>query len=464
MEKEVSDVFMDKTELKERIPPQADDFEKALLGAVMQYKDAVFQVMELLKPEQFYKTAHQKIFSAICALFNKNDAIDALTVGEQLKKDGEYDNIGGGYYLTECLEQEMTFANVEYYAKVILEKAMLRSMIEISRDIMDSGYEGREDAQSLLDEAERKIMSIGEIGMKTGFENIRPILHNTMDILDKNNNRDGHLIGISSGFTKLDELTAGFQNSDLIIIAGRPSMGKTAFSLNLARYAAVEHKIAVGFFSLEMSKFQLASRLLSCEARIDSNNLRRGRLQKKEWPELAAAAGVLSDAPFFIDDTPSLSVFELRAKARRLKIEHNMGLIVVDYLQLMQGSYGKESRQQEIAEISRSLKAVAKELELPVMALSQLSRQPELRGGKRRPMLFDLRESGAIEQDADVVIFIYRPEVYDIESDENGRSTENVAEIIIGKQRNGPTGTICLTFLKNTARFENIAYEEEITI
>lgn len=455
---------MENTELKERIPPQAVEIEMAVLGTMMKYRDAVFQVMEVLKPEHFYKTANQRIYSAMCVLFNKSEAIDATLVGEQLKKQGELEAVGGAYYLTECINQEMSLANIVYHARIILEKSMLRDMIVISQNIMDASYDAREDAQTLLDNAEQKIMSIGEAGMKTGFEEISPILHDTMDVLEKYHNRQGEVIGVATGFSKLDELTAGFQNSDLIIVAGRPSMGKTAFSLNLARNAAIDNKIGVGFFSLEMSKFQLAARLLSCDARIDSNNLRRGRLSNQEWSKLSIAAGALSDAPLFIDDTASLSVFELRAKARRLKSKHDIGLLIVDYLQLMQGPAGKESRQQEISEISRSLKAVAKELDIPVVALSQLSRQPEIRGGSKRPLLSDLRESGALEQDADVVVFIYRPEVYGIETNDLGHPTENIAEIIVGKQRNGPTGTVYLTFLKDIARFESMALEEAIPI
>jgi replicative DNA helicase len=453
---------MENTDLKERIPPQAVEIEMAVLGTMMKYQEAVFQVMAVLKPEHFYKTSNQKIYSTISVLFNKSEAIDAKLVGEQLRKNGDLEAIGGAYYLTECMNQEMSLANIEYHARIILEKSMLRDMIVISQNIMDASYDAREDAQTLLDQAEQKIMSIGEAGMKSGFEEISPILHDAMEVMEKYNHRQGEVIGVATGFTKLDELTAGFQNSDLIIIAGRPSMGKTAFSLNMARNAAIDNKIGVGFFSLEMSKFQLASRLLSSDARINSNNLRRGRLSNQEWSKLSLAAGALSDAPLFIDDTASLSVFELRAKARRLKSKHNIGLLIVDYLQLMRGPAGKESRQQEISEISRSLKAVAKELDIPVVALSQLSRQPEMRGGEnKRPILSDLRESGALEQDADVVVFIYREEAYISDKNDLDSSIENVAEIIIGKQRNGPTGTVKLTFLKDIVRFENMAHEEE---
>jgi len=455
---------MDDSGLKERIPPQAVDIEMSVLGAMMLNKDAVYRTMEVLQEEHFYKTAHQRIFNAMSVLFAQNQAIDLITVSEQLKKDNRLEEVGGTYYLTECTNQVTSTANVEYHARIVLEKSILRSLISISGEITESSYEAREDAQTLLDKAEQKIFGIGEKGLKTGFEKISPILHETMDVLEKYHRREGKVIGIPTDFAILDELTAGFQKSDLIIIAGRPSMGKTAFSLNIARNAAVNEKIGVGFFSLEMSKFQLATRLLSCETRIDSNKLRKGKLNKDEWARLGLAAGVLAEAPLFIDDTASLSIFELRAKGRRLKMEHDIQMLIVDYLQLMQGPAGKDSRQQEISEISRSLKAVAKELDIPVVALSQLSRQPEIRGGKRKPMLSDLRESGALEQDADLVIFIYRPEMYELETDEQGRSTENIAEIIVGKQRNGPTGTVRLAFLKDYARFENLALEEAIPI
>lgn len=456
---------MDDSGLKERIPPQAVDIEMAVLGAMMLDKDAVYRTMEVLQEEHLYKTAHQRIFNAMSVLFAQNQVIDLITVSEQLKKDNRLEEVGGTYYLTECTNQVTSTANVEYHARIVLEKSILRSLISISGEITEASYEAREDAQTLLDRAEQKIFGIAEKGLKTGFEKISPILHETMDVLEKYHRREGKVIGIPTEFTILDELTAGFQKSDLIIIAGRPSMGKTAFSLNIARNAAVNEKIGVGFFSLEMSKFQLATRLLSCETRIDSNKLRKGKLNKDEWARLGLAAGALAEAPLFIDDTASLSIFELRAKGRRLKMEHDIQMLVVDYLQLMRGPAGKDSRQQEISEISRSLKAVAKELDVPVVALSQLSRQPEIRGGgNRRPLLSDLRESGALEQDADLVIFIYRPEMYGIEADEQGRSTENIAEIIVGKQRNGPTGTIRLAFLKDYARFENLALEEAIPI
>jgi len=456
---------MDDRGLKERIPPQAVDIEMAVLGAMMLDKDAVYRTMEVLQEEHLYKTAHQRIFNAMSVLFAQNQVIDLITVSEQLKKDNRLEEVGGTYYLTECTNQVTSTANVEYHARIVLEKSILRSLISISGEITEASYEAREDAQTLLDRAEQKIFGIGEKGLKTGFEKISPILHETMDVLEKYHRREGKVIGIPTEFTILDELTAGFQKSDLIIIAGRPSMGKTAFSLNIARNAAVNEKIGVGFFSLEMSKFQLATRLLSFETRIDSNKLRKGKLNKDEWGRLGLAAGVLAEAPLFIDDTASLSIFELRAKGRRLKMEHDIQMLVVDYLQLMRGPAGKDSRQQEISEISRSLKAVAKELDVPVVALSQLSRQPEIRGGgNRRPLLSDLRESGALEQDADLVIFIYRPEMYSIETDEQGRPTENIAEIIVGKQRNGPTGTIRLAFLKDYARFENLALEEAIPV
>ena len=321
---------MEDNGLKERIPPQDVDIEMAVLGAMMQESNAVFSTMELLKEDHFYKTAHQRIFHAMNVLLTRNEAIDLITVTEQLKKDEKLEEIGGAYYLTECTNRVTSTANVEYHAKIVLEKAMLRSMISIASEITKESYEAREDDRSLLDKAEQKIFHISEIGLKAGFEKISPILHDSLEVLESYSKRKGKVIGVPSGFTKLDELTAGFQKSDLIIIAGRPSMGKTAFVLNVARNAAVSDKIGVGFFSLEMSKFQLATRLLSCETRIDSNKLRRGRMDNKEWNKLTIAAGALAETPIFIDYTASLSILELRSKARRLKLEHNNQLLVID--------------------------------------------------------------------------------------------------------------------------------------
>ncbi|MFC1564516.1 replicative DNA helicase [candidate division KSB1 bacterium] len=456
---------MENSEIKERIPPQSVELEMAVIGAMMIESDAAIKTFEILHEDNFYKTAHQKIFKAMKKLSEDDQAIDLMTVTEQLKKIGKLEEIGGSYYLTECINQVTTAANVEYHARIILEKAILRGLISIASEISEEGYEAREDAISILDKAEQRIFSISQDRLKEGFESISPILHETVDIIEKYQKRQGDVIGVPSGFAKLDELTAGFQKADLIIIAGRPSMGKTALALNIARHAAFGKKFPVGFFSLEMSKFQLAMRLISSEAKIDSKKLRTGRLSNEEMRKVAMAANGLSEAPLFIDDSASLTYFELKSKARRLKKEHDLQMIIVDYLQLMRSTDKIQNREQQISEISRNLKGVAKELNIPVVALSQLSRAPETRGEKKRPMLSDLRESGAIEQDADVVLFVYRPEMYEIKSVTRGEreiESENLAEIIIGKQRNGPIGTIDLTFLKDVGRFETMAYEEDI--
>jgi len=449
--------------LREHIPPQAIEIEMAVIGSMMLSKEAVYRTMEVLPGGQFfYKTAHQHIYDAMIELNNKNQAIDLITVTEELKKERRLEEVGGSFYLTECLNQVTSAANVEYHARIVLEKALLRNMIEVASEITEASYEAREDALTLLDKAEQKLFGLSRHRLKQGFENIDTIMHDAVEILEKYQQRKGGVIGVPTGFKLLDELTAGFQNSELIVIAGRPSMGKTAFSLSIALNACIEHNIGVGFFSLEMSKFQLATRLLSLRTRLELNKLRSGRLNREDMQKMVLAAGNIYEIPFYIDDSPSLTIFEMRAKARRLKKEKDVGMIVVDYLQLMQGTTGSDSRQQEISEISRSLKALSKELDLPVVALSQLSRAPEIRGGNRKPMLSDLRESGAIEQDADVVLFIYRAEYYNVTEDESGKPTTNIAEIIIGKQRNGPTGTVRLAFLKESARFEALAYEDEL--
>jgi len=448
-------------EIRERIPPQAVEIEMAVVGSMMLDKEAVYRAMEVLPgAEYFYKTANQRIYDAMIELNAKDQAIDLITVTEQLRQDGKLEEVGGSYYLTECINQVTSAANVEYHARIVLEKALLRNMITIANDISESSYNAQEDALTLLDRAEQKIFNISQHRLRQGFEPISDIMHDTIGIIERYQQRKGDVIGVPTGYVQLDELTSGFQNSELVIIAGRPSMGKTAFSLCAAANSCARG-VPVGFFSLEMSKSQLCMRLLAIQSHLNLGKIRGAKLSKKDMQDIVIAAGQISDLPIYIDDTAGLSIFEMRAKARRLKTEKNIGLIVVDYLQLMKGPSRVESRQQEISEISRSLKALAKELELPVVALSQLSRAPEIRGGSRRPMLSDLRESGAIEQDADLVIFIYRPEVYKEEVDEQGRSTENLAEIIIGKQRNGPTGTVSLAFIKESARFETLTFDEE---
>ena len=444
-----------------RLPPQAPELESAVLGAMMMEKEAVYKVFELIDESCFYKEAHRIIFSAMRALFERNEAVDVLTVSESLKKKSLLEKAGGTYYLTECVNQVTTAANVEYHTKVILEKALLRKLIEAATKIAADGYAGNEEAYELLDRAEQLIFEISEEKLRKGFVELKPLLHGVFEQIDKFSKRKGYVTGVPTGFVEIDQQTSGFQNADLIIIAGRPSMGKTAFCLNIARNVAIDHNIPVGMFSLEMADHQVAMRLLCTEARVSSHEVKTGRVKSDHWQRLSMSVGSLSEAPIYIDDSGSLSILELRSKARRLKVEKNVGLIIVDYLQLIRGSYGSESRQQEISFISRSLKALAKELNLPVVALSQLSRAVEKRGENKRPILSDLRESGAIEQDADVVMFIHRPSMYPGYKEEE----ENLAEIIIAKQRNGPIGNVKLSFLKEFACFETLEhYRTEVPV
>ena len=445
-----------------RLPPQAPEFESAVLGAVMQSKDAVYKVIELLDESCFYKESHRKIFSAVVSLFEKNEAVDILTVSEELKRRDLLDKVGGTYYLSECINQVTTAANVEFHAKIVLEKSLLRKLIAATTKITTEGYEENEEAFDLLDRAEQMIFEISENRQRKGFTNVKPVLHDAFEMIDSYHKRKGFVTGVASGFDSLDKLTSGFQNSDLIIIAGRPSCGKTALGLNIARNAAVDDKVPVGIFSLEMAELQIGIRLLCSEAGVSSHSVRTGNIPDDQWAELSDSVGALSESPIFIDDSGTLGILELRSKARRLKLENDIGLLVVDYLQLLKGTYKTESRQQEISLISRSLKALAKELNIPVIALSQLSRAIEKREiEERKPILSDLRESGAIEQDADVVIFIHRPEQY------IGCKKEDIgkAEIIIGKQRNGPIGSIKLAFVKNLAKFGELEpYRTEIPV
>ncbi len=445
----------------DRVPPQSLDAEVAVLGSMMIDNDCIGRVVEILETSHFYRTSHKKIFSAAVSLYERNEPVDLITLSEELKRQNILEEIGGTYYLTELAESIPSSANVEYHARIVLEKYLLRKLIEEAAGIAKDCYEAGEDVYHIIDRSEQRIFGLSEKRLRQTFQHIAPIMHDAFETIEQFHQRKGVVTGIPTGFTKLDELTSGFQPSELIIIAGRPSMGKTALSLNIARNVAVDSKMPVGIFSLEMSKRQLALRLLCAEARVDAHGVRTGRLADDEWQKLSMCVGILTEAPLFIDDTPGMSVLELRAKARRLKKEKDVKLIIIDYLQLMEGPRNAESRQQEISLISRSLKGLAKELDVPVVALSQLSRAVEVRGGDRRPMLSDLRESGAIEQDADVVLFIYRPEFYGKKIDNQGNSLEGKAEVIIGKQRNGPVGTVHLNFVKRWARFENPISEEE---
>jgi replicative DNA helicase len=436
-----------------RVPPQAVDIEMAVLGAMLLEKEAIAKALEVLDETAFYKPAHISIFKAMIGLFERSEPVDLITLSEELRRRGELEKIGGEYYLTELTTKVTSAANVEYHAHIVLEKALMRQLIATSSEAINRAYSDTEDALDLLDQAEQRIFDISEQRMKKTFISMNTAVHSTMELLQGIHGKHNGVTGVPSGFSDLDNLTGGFQKSDLIIVAGRPSQGKTALVLSIARNAAVLHDKSVGFFSLEMSSQQLVMRLICAEARVDAHKVRTGRLPEDEWRKLSTSVGRLYKAKIFIDDTPALGILELRAKARRLKAEHNIDFIVVDYLQLMQGPKAAQSREQEISAISRSLKALAKEINVPVLALSQLNRAVENRSDKR-PALADLRESGAIEQDADVVMFVHRPEMYGIQ-EEGGEPTEGLAQIIVGKQRNGPTDTVKLSFIKQYARFEN---------
>ena len=436
------------------VQPHSDEAETAVLGSMLASKEAVSKTIQWLTPEHFYKDSNSKIFSTMLYLFDKGDPIDTVSVIDILKKNKNLDAVGGTYYITGLIESVPTTAHAERYAKIVLEKALLRKLISLSHDIAKEAYDDSQEIGDILDTVEQSIFSITQNRLKGGFTHIDPILVETFEKLEKISSKKGSVIGVPSGLLDLDDLTSGFQEGDLIIIAGRPGMGKTALALSMLRNAALDGNVGVGMFSLEMANHQLAMRLLCAEARVDSHFVRTGNLPKTHWKNLSLSVGSLAEAPVFLDDTPALTVLELRAKARRLKAEHNIGMIIVDYLQLMQGPRGVESRQQEISVISRSLKALAKELKIPVVALSQLSRAVEQRTEKR-PQLSDLRESGAIEQDADVVLFLYRPWVYSQEDEDEGK-----AEIIVSKQRNGPTGIVQASFISKYARFENLSQAE----
>ncbi len=438
-----------------RVPPQAQDVEMAVLGAMLLEKEAIARTLEIIDETAFYKPAHQTIFKALISLFEKNEAADSITVVEELRRMGELDKVGGPLYISDLTMRVTSAGNVEYHAKIVLEKALLRNLISASSEITSRAFNEHDDALDLLDEAENKIFQISEKRMKKSFVPMKEAMFSTMEMLESIHGKHSGVTGVPTGFTALDNMTGGFQQSDLIIVAARPSMGKTAFVLSLARNAAVDHSKPIGFFSLEMSSQQLVMRLICAEARVDAHSVRTGRLPEDQWRQLSTRIGKLYNAKIFIDDTPALSILELRAKARRLKAEHDISMIVIDYLQLMQGPKNAQSREQEISQISRSLKALAKEINIPVIALSQLNRAVEASTDKR-PTLANLRESGAIEQDADVVLFIHRPEKYGLTKDD-GSSAEGIAEIIIGKQRNGPVGEVELAFINQYARFENLA-------
>ena len=438
------------------LQPQSIEAELAVLGAMLSSKDAISKALQWLRSHHFYKESHSKIFLVMSDLFEKGEPIDTISVINKLKKNKQIDNVGGAYFITGLVESVPTAANVESYAKIVLEKFMLRELIRASHELSKDAYNDRQDVGEILDAAEQTIFSITQDRLRGGFMPIEGILHDTFKNLDRIASNPGSVTGVASGLIDLDEITSGFQKGDLVIIAGRPSMGKTALALSVMRNAAIDFKVPVGMFSLEMANHQLAQRLLCAEGRVDSHLVRTGKLPKNQWKNLSLAVGSLAEAEIYLDDTPAITVLELRAKARRLKAEKNLGLIIIDYLQLMQGPRNIESRQQEISNISRSLKALAKELDVPVIALSQLSRAVEQRSD-HRPQLSDLRESGAIEQDADVVIFLYRSWVYSREEEDKGK-----AQAIVAKQRNGPIGTVNLSFIDRFARFESISAFEEL--
>lgn len=433
-----------------KVPPQNLEAEQAVLGAMMLEPEAGSSVFEILQPDDFYRDNHRLIFSAVQDLAEKGDPVDLVSVAEVLRRQGRLEQVGGITTIAEIARSVPSAANVEYYARLVSEKALLRRLIRATSSIMERGYEPGEEAHSLLEEAERLILDLSRQRVKEGFTVIRDVLLDTFEKIEYLYANKGNLTGVPTFFTELDRMTSGWQPSDLVIIAARPSMGKTAIVLNMAQNASVRAKVPVGIFSLEMSKEQLVQRMLCGEAMVDQQRVRTGELLDSDWPKLTRAVGPLSEAPIFIDDTVGISLAELRSKARRLKTEHNLGMIVIDYLQLLSVGKKSESRQQEVAQISRSLKGIARELKVPVIALSQLNRGVEQRQDKR-PIMSDLLESGAIEADADVISFIYRDEYYHPESEKKG-----IAELIIAKHRNGPVGTVELGFLKEFTKFVNL--------
>lgn len=444
-----------------KLPPQATDLEEAVLGALMLEKDALSSVIDILNPEVFYRDNHKKIFNAIRILFEKTSPVDILTVTAQLRQQGELEMIGGAYYITELTNRVASAANIEYHSRIIIQKFIQRELIRISTEVINSAYEDTTDVLDLLDKAEKNLFDIAQNNLRRDSRKMDDLLHETLKEIEALKDKKDGLTGVASGFTDLDRMTSGWQKSDLVILAARPAMGKTAFVLSCARNAAVDFHKPVVVFSLEMSSVQLVNRLISGETEIEQEKIRKGTLEEWEWQQIHSKIGRLEQAPLIIDDTPALNIFEFRAKCRRLKAQHDIQLIIIDYLQLMQGKgadgKGGGNREQEIGSISRALKSVAKELNVPVIALSQLSRAVETRpGGSKRPMLSDLRESGSIEQDADMVLFLYRPEYYGLDVDEDNNPTQGVGEVIIAKHRNGETGRVRLKFVGKYVKFQDL--------
>jgi replicative DNA helicase len=440
----VSDLFLD------RVPPQNLEAEQSVLGAVFLAREALITAVEILRPEDFYKTAHQRIFKTMLDLYEKGEPVDLVTVTAELQDHKLLEEIGGVSYLTDLARSVPTAANIEYYARIVEEKALLRRLIRTATKIANDGYSREDEVGEIIADAERYILELGQNRNSGGFTSIRDVLMETYERIELLSQRRGEVTGIPSGYPDLDKMTSGFQRSDLIILAARPSVGKTAFALNVAQNVAARAGETVAIFSLEMAASQLVQRMICAEGNLDASKMRTGWLEEDDWQKLTMAIGTLAKAPIYIDDTPGVTVQDIRAKCRRLQAERGLGMILIDYLQLIHGRGRGENRQQEVSEISRTLKGIARELNVPVIALSQLSRSVEQRQDKR-PMMSDLRESGSIEQDADIVAFLYRDDYYDKNSEK-----QNIIEIIIAKQRNGPVGTVELAFLKNFNKFVNL--------
>ncbi len=442
-----------------KMPPQAVELEEAVLGAIMLERDALINVIDILKPASFYKDANARIFTAIQSLANRTEPVDILTVTQELKKTGELEIVGGAYYITQLTNRVASAANAEYHAHIVVQKFIQRELIRVSSDTIRDSYEEGSDVFELLDKAEKNLFAIADGNIRKDFDKMSTLIKLAIEQIEKAKNSEDGLSGIQSGLTSLDRLTSGWQKSDLVIIAARPAMGKTALVLTMARNAAVEFNHPVAIFSLEMSSLQLVTRLIASETELSSEKLKKGTLEEYEFAQLNDKIKKISEAPIFIDDTAGLSIFELRAKARRLKEKQGIELIIIDYLQLMVGSSdgkGGGNREQEISFISRSLKGLAKELNVPILALSQLSRAVETRGGDKRPVLSDLRESGAIEQDADLVMFIHRPEYYNVTQDAEGNDTRGVAELIVAKHRNGPVDSVKTKYIAHLTKFADL--------
>lgn len=439
-----------------KMPPAVVEFEETVLGALMLEKDAIFEIIDILKPEYFYNDAHGKIYKAILDLSVKHKPIDIKTVTQQLKINDDIDKIEGPSYLAQLTDKVGSTAHLEYHSRIIAQKFIQRELIRVGASIQEQAFEETDDVADMLDKAEQSLFEIAEGNIKKEVSRVDAVLREAINRIEEAGKRTDGLSGVPAGFSELDRITNGWQQSDLVIIAARPAMGKTAFVLSMARNTAIDHNRPVAIFSLEMESVQLVNRLVSSESEIPSEKLRKGRLADWEWQQLEHKIKKLEEAPIFIDDTPALSIFEFRAKMRRLVMQHKIELVIIDYLQLMTAGVSQGSREQEVSTISRSLKAIAKELNLPIIALSQLNRSVETRSGDKRPQLSDLRESGAIEQDADMVLFIHRPEYYGITEDSQGNSLVGLAEIIVSKHRNGATGDILLKFKKEFTRFTDL--------